>query len=104
MRNYAALVEEDSLRSYFLDRFLHERDLTLHGLEQLCENSEYERAVGPSDKIQAKLLEPLHYKQISLLKEWRTLKQSQPNSEHQEILQSLLLTVNAIAGAMGYTG
>jgi phosphoenolpyruvate carboxylase len=54
--------------------------------------------------LRASILDHLHLKQISLLKKWRAEKDAAGATEGDETLQSLLLTINAIAGALRNTG
>jgi phosphoenolpyruvate carboxylase len=57
-----------------------------------------------STRLRAEALLPLHQEQVQLLSLWRqALKEGDPNRA-DPLLQDLLLSVNAIASAMGTTG
>ena len=53
--------------------------------------------------IRSKAMELLHHSQVHLLERWRKEK-AENKAEAEETLISLLLTINAIAGAMRNTG
>jgi phosphoenolpyruvate carboxylase len=52
--------------------------------------------------LREEALAPLHQTQVAQLRRWRALPESHP--EHEPLLQSLLQSVNAIAGALRNTG
>lgn len=56
-----------------------------------------------STALRAEALNVLHQNQIKNLKHWRTQKFNAPE-EQNETLNQLLISVNAIANAMGTTG
>jgi len=49
-------------------------------------------------------MEPLHEHQIDLLHAWRTCLSEGNAMEADRILTELLSCINAIAGALGFTG
>lgn len=107
MRAYADLVEDKAIRHKFLNIFEQELTLLRKHLEkwESIAGLKLIANVGESQQLRNHLTTPLHYTQIRLLKDWRAAKESQPESkETRELWQSLLLSVNAIAGAIGYTG
>ena len=58
-----------------------------------------------SNRLRSLPLYDLHRNQIAVLKKWRKLKQTSPDSpESQEMLMHLLMTVNGISGALRMTG
>ena len=57
-----------------------------------------------SNVIRATAMEDLHRKQIELLKVWRDQKLKGDTTRAEDTLTSLLLTINAIAGALRTTG
>jgi phosphoenolpyruvate carboxylase len=57
-----------------------------------------------STQLRAKALHPLHKQQVKLLEKWRDAKQHGHNKEADDLLYSLLSSINAIANAMGTTG
>ena len=54
--------------------------------------------------LRADALRPLHQQQVSLLAQWRKLNNEGNFSQADSILLELLRCINAIAGAIGYTG
>jgi phosphoenolpyruvate carboxylase len=56
-----------------------------------------------SSKLRTDAMQALHLSQINLLQKWRTQKQTE-SPETESTLLSILLTINAIAGALRYTG
>ena len=103
MREYAGLVGDKKLRERFLDKFLQERSKTLHHLADIFEVERDDRRFTLDPRRQ-ELLQPLHRKQLDLLRTWREQKQYAYGNKEDELLLSLLLTINAISGVMGYTG
>jgi phosphoenolpyruvate carboxylase len=103
MRDYASLVEDGNIRKVFLDKFEAERKKTLHHLVEVFGTSEDDPQFN-LDPRRKKLLAPLHKKQMDLLRTWREQKQYGYGNKEEELLLSLLLTINAISGVMGYTG
>jgi phosphoenolpyruvate carboxylase len=49
-------------------------------------------------------LRVLHRQQLTLLRQWRNLRQTGAASEADAMLPHLLLTVNALASGLGSTG
>jgi len=56
-----------------------------------------------STQLRAALMKPLHEKQISLLRKWRQEKEK-GSTAAEGIQIEIMLTINAIAGAMRSTG
>ena len=105
-RSYATLVEDEAIRAEILDMIVKEFNRTKKMLSLLFDNSFEQRRSYHyySNVLRAEALNDLHYDQIELLKKWRKVN-SQPQSEKSvKILTELLLTVNAIAGALRNTG
>lgn len=105
MQRYCHLVEEEKIRNKFVKNFLAELSLTRKNLAELLPGDIEKRRTQHyySNKLRAELMVPLHEKQISLLKDWRKSKELYPEKA-DEMLLSLLLTINAIASAMRHTG
>lgn len=99
MTAYSALVREASLRKVFMDLILSEHQRTISMLETMYGGPLLERRPNISAAIarRAPGLRVLHFTQIELLRRWREGKDSRD-------LTQLLLTVNAIASAIGSTG
>lgn len=103
---YAALVEEEDIREEILDLILKEFNRTKKMLSLLFEKNFDQRRSHHyySNILRAEAMNDLHMDQIELLKRWRKIN-TQPNTEKaQKLLKELLLTVNAIAGALRNTG
>lgn len=105
MKAYGELVEDAPLREKFMSIYLNELALTRKHLGSLLEKDIKDRRINHyhSTQLRGGLMNPLHKKQISLLKKWRKEKASDsPNAESTQI--EIMLTINAIAGAMRNTG
>ena len=57
-----------------------------------------------STRLRAEALLPLHQEQVQLLRLWRQAQKQGDASRADQLLRDLLLSVNAIASAMGTTG
>ena len=103
--SYAALVEDEGLRKKFLNMFLDELRLTKDHLNFLLEKSLEERRTNHyySNLLRASMMEKLHQNQVRLLKHWRASK-SEGAPDVGNVQTSLMLTINALAGAMRNTG
>jgi phosphoenolpyruvate carboxylase len=102
---YMGLVEDDALREKFSGIFKDELNLTRRHLENLLNRSIEERRKGHhfSNMLRASLMRPLHEKQVQLLRTWR--KQKAASEPADEAMQTeLLMTINALSGAMRNTG
>ncbi len=105
MREYAALVPDRAIREKFLNLFIHEFEKAKDALHNLLEEGIEKRRVDHhySSVLRASVMTTLHRKQVSLLKKWRAEKANTENGS-EETLRNLLLTINALAGAMRNTG
>lgn len=103
MEDYASLVESAEVRSVFLEKFKAERSKTLTHLTEILGKGEAGSLLVMDERRRA-LLAPLHRKPMELLRTWRQNKQKGEEEGQGELLLSLLLTINAISGVMGYTG
>ncbi|MEQ9230316.1 MAG: phosphoenolpyruvate carboxylase [Cyclobacteriaceae bacterium] len=105
MKEYAELVEDQRVKEKFLAIYLNELNLTKKHLAELIEKGVEQRRKSHfySTKLRASLMKPLHKRQIDLLKKWRKEKaENSPEAEKTQI--EIMLTINAIAGAMRSTG
>jgi phosphoenolpyruvate carboxylase len=57
-----------------------------------------------STLLRAEALEPLHEHQVNLLRNWRKYSEEGNTKEADKVLFELLHCINAIAGAIGFTG
>jgi len=102
---YADLVKEDHLKEKFLKMFLDELQLTKKHLLDLLESDFSSRRKNHynSNLLRASMMSRLHKTQVKLLGEWRELK-NEGNRSTDSIQTSLMLSINALAGAMRNTG
>lgn len=105
MRRYASLVQDENVRNKFLTLFIEEYHRTQQALDDLLEVNIEKRRVQHhfSNMLRASIMTDLHIKQVALLKKWREEKNGNDNG-NEETLLHLLMTINAIAGAMRNTG
>jgi len=105
MTNYAGLVDDEHLRSTFLNKFLSELKLVKdHLLDLLGRGIEERRKMHYySNQLRASLMKHLHDKQVNLLRKWRKEK-AENNSNADKTQIELMLTINAIASANRNTG
>ncbi len=105
MEYYGALVEDEKLRKKFMKVFMDELNLTKNYLLDILERRMIDRRRSHyfSNRLRSSLMEPLHKHQVELLERWR--KQKEDNDPMKESTQiELMLTINAIAGAIRNTG
>lgn len=57
-----------------------------------------------STMLRAEAMAPLHEYQVILLRQWRQLSSGGNTIDSNKVLFELLRSVNAIAGAIGFTG
>jgi phosphoenolpyruvate carboxylase len=107
MARYAELVEDRVLGERLMQQILDEQRMTRTMLEAIYG--------GPLGKQRPRIqrvidrrhqaLAPLHTHQIRLLRQWRTAHAGgETGKTVDELLQQLLLSVNAIASGLGATG
>jgi phosphoenolpyruvate carboxylase len=93
------------VREKFSGIFMDELKLTCRHLETLLNRPIEERRKGHyySNLLRASLMRPLHQKQVQLLRTWRQQK-AEGKPEDEAIQTELLMTINALSGAMRNTG
>ena len=103
--SYANLVEDEALKHKFLRMFLDELQLTKDHLNHLLERSLEERRKNHyySNQLRSSMMKKLHENQVRLLAEWRK-KRKEEDPDIGSTQTSLMLTINALAGAMRNTG
>ena len=101
MQAYAELVEDSRLRSRVMAQIEDEYDRTRQMLEHIYSGplSEERPNVQHFLDLRQQGLKTLHHQQIDLLQQWRANA-----DENEDILPTLLMTVNAIANGLGTTG
>ncbi|MDN3204429.1 phosphoenolpyruvate carboxylase [Algoriphagus sediminis] len=102
---YLDLVEDQVLRTKFADQFKKELALVKDHMSYLIERPFSERRKNHfnSNQLRASLMQSLHEKQVSILKNWRKAKDSDDKLA-AKLQVELLLTINALSGAMRNTG
>ncbi len=106
MKAYASLVTDVEARDTILGMLLHELAKTRQMLKVLLEEDISKRRVNHhySNLLRASAMNDMHLKQIALLRKWRHQKQENKAEAAEHTLESLLLTINALASAMQNTG
>ncbi|EAT59724.1 phosphoenolpyruvate carboxylase [Chlorobium ferrooxidans] len=106
MRQYALMVSDRSVRERFLGMIEAEYHRTKTYIDLLyTAQLETQRInVNRFISLRREGLDILHRQQITLLRQWRELKNSGKQEEAESMLPELLLTVNAISGGLRTTG
>jgi phosphoenolpyruvate carboxylase len=104
MKEYANLVKDKALFKKYFHLLHDELSRTRESLNKILGLPIEKRRPQHyySNVLRASILDHLHLKQIALLKKWRAEKDNNNNME--ETILGLLLTINAIAGALRNTG
>jgi phosphoenolpyruvate carboxylase len=105
MKIYAGLVENTKVREHILELLLSELGKTRRLMKELLGRPVYERRKNHfySTALRAEALDVLHRNQVKQLNIWRN-NQLTEKAAKKELLNQLLISVNAIANAMGTTG
>lgn len=117
-RAYTELVENEALRGRLGGLIFDELARTRTQLARMFGSDFAERRPNHyhSNLLREEALLPLHHSQLALLRQWRALpetaaagaaqrqRSSTDNHRKEQLLRSLLLSVNAIAGALRTTG
>ena len=101
---YTELVEDTEVKERFSSLFMNELSLTRQHLKNLLDRPIEDRRRNHyySNLLRSSLMKPLHEKQVALLKTWRKMKAENENTDKIQV--ELLLTINALSGAMRNTG
>lgn len=104
MKLYASLVEDEAVRDTILGKFLDEFKKTHEMLNLLLDKPLIERRRNHyfSNQLRAIGMNEIHQYQVKTIKKWREAKKGGKDSD--QLLVSLLLSVNVLAGAMRNTG
>jgi len=105
-KQYAQLASDVPQSNEFLTQMLNELARTRKMIDFILniplakrrENHYY------STLLRAEAMKPLHEHQVNLLKEWRQYNEQGNTEEADKLLFELLRCINAIAGAIGFTG
>ena len=103
MERYTSLVEDADIRERFHRLFLDELRRTREHVASLL-NGDQDGIADQAMELRSSLLTNLHEKQVALLRRWRSERAAEQNEAADQTLIPLLMTVNAIAGAIGHTG
>lgn len=106
VKQYASLVEDEALRSKFVDQIESEWRRSKKWVETIYGGSlESQRPnVQRMIRLRGDGLRLLHQQQIALLKRYRSYRRMGEDEQAEKLLPALLLTVNAIASGLGTTG
>jgi len=106
MRQYASLVNDESIRERILGMIEAEYQRTKKFIELLFSKPLATQRINVNKFIAPRRegLEMLHLQQIKLLRQWRELQQAGKTEESENLLVELFLTVNAISGGLRTTG
>jgi phosphoenolpyruvate carboxylase len=106
MAEYAALVEDPEIRDRFVEPILAEYERTRQVLDRIFPKDLSARRprLLKAVAIRRHALTRLHREQIALLRDWRAAVREAQSGEADRLLESLLGTVNAIAGGLKTTG
>jgi phosphoenolpyruvate carboxylase len=105
-KKYAQLADDIPESKDLLNRMLDELHLTQRMIDFLLDEPLSKRRENHyySTMLRASAMEPLHDHQIYLLKEWRASCERGDTKSAEKQLLELLRCINAIAGAIGFTG
>ncbi len=106
MREYAALVGDTKVREHIFGLIAEEHQRTMRMLDLAFGSPLAERRprMHRTLKLRDAGLRALHLHQIALLRRWRGLRASGDQPGADELLPTLLLTINAIASGLRTTG
>jgi phosphoenolpyruvate carboxylase len=106
MRAYAALVEDEAVRTRLFAQIETEWKLTHQMLESLRGSAMDARRprLAKTLGLRAEALRILHHQQIALLTKWRGLVKAGDQAASDAMLPDLLLSINAIASGLRTTG
>lgn len=105
-KQYAHLASDVPQSGEILAQILKEFALTRQMIDSILVASISERRKNHyySTLLRADAMRPLHRHQVILLAQWRQLSKEDNSTGADKILFELLRCMNAIAGAIGFTG
>jgi len=103
---YAALASGIQNNEQIFEKLTEELRKTRKMIDILLSRPIYERRVNHyySTLLRSEAMDPLHQQQVCLLESWRKLTEENKTEEAELLLSELLRCINAIAGAIGFTG
>jgi len=105
-RQYAQLASDVPENQEFLSLMLNELARTRQMIDIILAIPLSQRRVNHyySTLLRAEAMEPLHKHQVDLLSRWRKGNEQGKTAKNDHLLLELLRCINAIAGAIGFTG
>ena len=105
MKVYSSLVSDEDVRSKFLNMILSDFENGIHHIQELLGESVSTRRTGQFESLKRReeALKVLHKLHIKYLKQWRTIKDKNPE-EGEKLLTKLLSITNALSGGLKSTG
>jgi len=105
-KEYAAMASKEPESDLFFNKMSTELVRTKRMIDVLLDVPFEERRENHyySTLLRSEAMEPLHQHQIKLLNTWRNYLSDGNSIEAERILTELLQCINAIAGALGFTG
>lgn len=105
MKKYASMVEDDVLRSRFMEAILQEHEESRMQIEALFGEPAKSRRISLLDNVHRRkqALRNLHHLQLNQLKEWRMTREKQPDMS-DSLLTRLLMITTAISAGLKSTG
>jgi len=103
---YAQLASDVPQCDEILTQMLREFSLTRQMIDSILNKPISERRKNHhySTLLRAEAMHPLHQHQVHLLAQWRKLSEEGDSTRAEKVLFELLRCINAIAGAIGFTG
>jgi len=105
-KKYAQLASDDPQSSGFIAQMTDELERTQRMIDYILDTPLSQRRENHyySTLLRAEAMEPLHDHQVMLLSSWRRYAAQGNSEEADKVLFELLRCINAIAGAIGFTG
>jgi len=106
MQAYAELVEDETLRKKFMSDITAEFKLTRQRLADIFQSDMEKRRprMLKTLKLREDPLRVLHLQQVSLLKQWRSLKAQDQHEEADKLFPKISLSITAISSGLRTTG
>ena len=105
MKKYAELETEEAIRTKLLDMILADYEAGIKYINEIMGAPAEDRRTGQIDNLKRRTqeLKVLHELHIKYIKEWRTIKDTNP-IEGDQILTKLLSITNSLSGGLKNTG
>lgn len=105
MQEYAALVKEPKIKDYFLNLILKDHTEGKKQIESIFGESLEKRRINQLENLQKREteLKILHKLQVRYIKEWREIKEDNPEKA-EKLLTKLLSLINSISSGLKSTG